>query len=103
MFFRLLTYIIGDLKTPALEPHEVEATIGLDEIRLLVEPLATSIDKVSELIQENVRFLEKQTQLEGERASISRIIAKISYFLQEHELTPFGDAHSDYIEQLLKK
>ncbi|KAJ3655988.1 hypothetical protein Zmor_015094 [Zophobas morio] len=244
---RLLAYIIGDIENAALNPHDVENTISINEVRFLVEQLTTPIAEVSALLQDNIRILDRHkkslseedqtleqlkkqlhipcvdlkvknltqpvtvctdakcadvvkvkqitqwhykqrchnpcllngipremigdpglincdamagketcqqcgchwklhmhiyketekvqtqqedqhvknqiqtkqdarvqiqklmkdintrmTELEAESETISKIVAKFSYFLQEHALTPFNDAYSDYIEQLLK-
>ena len=54
-----MAYIIGDARTSALKPHEVENTISVNEVRFLIEQLATPIAEVSELIQDNLRLLER--------------------------------------------
>ncbi|XP_063922693.1 uncharacterized protein LOC135137079 [Zophobas morio] len=56
---RLLVYIIGDARTSALKPHDVENTISVNEVRFLIEQLATIIAEVSELIQDMSRLLER--------------------------------------------
>ncbi|XP_063922373.1 uncharacterized protein LOC135136857 isoform X2 [Zophobas morio] len=44
----------------------------------------------------------RRRELEKEGETISSIVAKFSWFLQEHALTPFNDAYGEYIEQLIK-
>ena len=61
-----------------------------EEIRVHIEKLMKDLNK-------------RRSELEGESQTISRSIAKFSYFLQEHALTPFNDAYSDYLKQLIKK
>ncbi|XP_063922391.1 uncharacterized protein LOC135136866 isoform X2 [Zophobas morio] len=115
---RLLKYIIGDSKHSALNPHDVENTVSINEVRFLIEQLTTLIAEVSELIQDNTRVLDKharvhiektvnnenqrRTELEAERAIISKTIAKFACFLQEHALIPFNDLYSVYIKQRIK-
>ncbi|KAJ3655974.1 hypothetical protein Zmor_015081 [Zophobas morio] len=55
----LLKYIIGDFKKGALKPHDVENTISINEVRFLIEQLSTPIAEVSELIQDNIRLLDR--------------------------------------------
>ncbi|XP_063922376.1 uncharacterized protein LOC135136858 isoform X2 [Zophobas morio] len=44
----------------------------------------------------------RRRELEKEGETISRIVAKFSWFLQEHAQTPFNDAYGEYIDQLIK-
>ena len=98
-----------------MKPHDVENTVSINESRFLIEQLTTPIAEVSKLIQDNIRVLDKharvhiektvnnenqrRTELEAERAIISKTIAKFAYFLQEHALIPFNDLFSAYIKQ----
>ena len=45
----------------------------------------------------------RMRELEAEGDIIAESVARFSFFLQEHALTPFNDAYSDYIKQLIKK
>ena len=55
-------------------------------------------------IQKLMKDLNKRmSELEEEGEIIAESVAKFSFFLQEHALTPFNDAYSDYIKQLIKK
>ncbi|XP_063922626.1 uncharacterized protein LOC135137020 [Zophobas morio] len=44
----------------------------------------------------------RMRELEAEGDIIAESVARFSFFLQEHALTPFNDAYSDYIKQLIK-
>ena len=57
-----MKYIIGDFKKGALKPHDVENTISINEVRFLIEQLSTPIAKVSELIQDNIRLLDRHKE-----------------------------------------
>ncbi|KAJ3655980.1 hypothetical protein Zmor_015087 [Zophobas morio] len=62
-----------------------------------------SKDDVRIHLEEMIKDLSKRrSELEEEGETISKIIAKFSYFLQEHALMPFNDTYNDYIEQLIK-
>ncbi|KAJ3659869.1 hypothetical protein Zmor_011532 [Zophobas morio] len=53
-------------------------------------------------IQKLMKKLNRRMkELENESQVISESIAKFSWFLQEHALTPFNDAYGDYIQQLI--
>ena len=55
-------------------------------------------------IQKLMKKLNRRMkELENESQVISESIAKFSWFLQEHALTPFNDAYGDYIQQLITK
>ena len=73
------------------ENQNVKNTIKTKEDgRLAIEKLMKELNQEMEEREEEGRI-------------ISESIAKFSYFLQEHALTPFNDAYSDYIKQLIKK
>ena len=54
-----MAYIIGDIENAALNSHEVENTISINEVRFLVEQLTTPIAEVSALLQDNIRILDR--------------------------------------------
>ncbi|XP_063922697.1 uncharacterized protein LOC135137082 [Zophobas morio] len=60
---RLLAYIIGDIENAALNSHEVENTISINEVRFLVEQLTTPIAEVSALLQDNIRILDRHKKV----------------------------------------
>ncbi|KAJ3655989.1 hypothetical protein Zmor_015094 [Zophobas morio] len=71
---RLLKYIIGDSKHSALKPHDVENTVSINEARFLIEQLTTPIAEVSELIQDNIRVLDKhQKSLQQEDQTLDQL------------------------------
>ncbi|KAJ3655992.1 hypothetical protein Zmor_015097 [Zophobas morio] len=71
---RLLKYIIGDSKHSALKPHDVENTVSINEVRFLIEQLTTPIAEVSELIQDNIRVLDKhQKSLQQEDQTLDQL------------------------------
>ncbi|KAJ3655979.1 hypothetical protein Zmor_015086 [Zophobas morio] len=55
---RLLKYIIGNSKNPALKPHDVENTVNINEARFLIKQLTTPIAEVSELMQDIIILLD---------------------------------------------
>ena len=58
----MLKYIIGGPKNAALKPHDVENTISINKVRVLVEQLTTPIAEVSELIQDNLRLVDRHKE-----------------------------------------
>lgn len=60
-FFRLINYITGDEGShQGLLPHDVKNTISINEVRGLIEQLSKPLSDITQLIQDNLRALEKQ-------------------------------------------
>ena len=82
------------------ETESVEIQKEDQNVKNQIQTTQDALVEMEKLIKDiNTRM----TELEAESETISKIVAKCSCFLQEHALTPFNDAYSDYIEQLLKK
>ena len=57
-----------------MKPHDVENTVSINEVRFLIEQLTTPIAEVSELIQDNIRVLDKhQKSLQQEDQTLDQL------------------------------